>query len=211
MRQFIFFVWLVTAICLMRPALAQKPTSPYVPAQTTVAILPVLNQSRGDWQGLKDRQTEKAQTELARRFAQSGFSLADTALVANALGDQNLPPGNPAAYTPPMRAETGRASDADLVAFLVITDSHQGFRHGLAQLLGQQREGEAKVQLWLVDTRTGMALVNGQTASGKARGNALANTLLHGIGQGGSDYVIRAVGDAVGQALRGFLQAYPDR
>lgn len=209
MRSLMLLTWLVLAASVIRPAMAQEAAPQYVPAQTTVAILPVLNESRGDWQGLKDRQTEKAQTELARRFAQSGFSLADNALVANALGDQNLKPGNMAAYTPTLLAEIGRASDADLVAFLVITDSHQGFRHGLAQLLGQQREGEAKVQLWVIDTRTGKTLANGLTASGKARGNPLANTLLHGIGQGGSDYVIRAVGDAVGQSLREFLQAYP--
>ena len=209
MRSPIFLVWLVLAASPARPLAAQTPTVKYIPAQTTAAILPVVNQSKGGWQGLKDRQTEKAQTEMARRFALSGFLLAENALVANALGDQNLKTGDLTAYTPTVLAEIGRASDADIVAFLVITDSHQGFRHGLVQVLGQQREGEAKVRLWLVDTRTGTTLVDGLTASGKARGNPLANTLLHGIGQGGSDYVIRAVGDAVGQTLRPFLQAYP--
>jgi hypothetical protein len=105
-------------------------------------------------------------------------------------------------------AQVGIAAHADFVAFLVITDTHQGWRHGML-LLAPQREGEAKTTFFLVDVRSGAAIVDGVKESGKARESELSGFITDGYGEGSSKYTLGAVADAVDKSLKLFFALGP--
>lgn len=180
----------------------------YTPASTTVAILPVENVSKGRDDSMKVRQTEQGLQDIISAYSQRGFRLVDTATVGRALQDSHLDLSSSASWTAENLAAVGSRSSADLVVLLVITDTHQGFRHGFL-VMGAQREGEAKTKLWLVDTKAGAAVINGATAAGKAQASALRGWALGGMGEGSSAYVLKAIDDAVNKSLAGFFKPYP--
>ena len=198
------------AVALPHQTLA-NPTVPqptYAPATTTVAILPVENVSKGKDDGMRAKQTEQGMQAVTAAFAQRGFRLVDAATVAKSLQDSHLDLSSSASWTPENLAAVGSRSGANIVALLVITDTHQGFRHGFL-VMGAQREGEAKTKLWLVDTQTQAAVVDGVAAAGKAQTSALSGWVLGGMGEGSSAYVLKAIDDAVNKSLTGFFKPYP--
>ena len=158
---------------------------------------------------MKAKQTDQGMQDVVAAFSRRGFRLVDAATVNRAVQDSHLDLSSNASWTPQNLAAIGSRSDANLVVLLVITDTHQGFRHSLFSLV-PQREGEAKTKLWIVDTRTQAAIVDGITKAGKSRASMIVGYLTSGFGEGSSSYVLKAVGDAVTQSLADFLKPYPN-
>ena len=191
-----------------RLALAEPTTPAYTPSATTVAILPVQNSApmrHPDKDSPEHgKQALEGQTALTQLFAAHGFKIADQAAVTTAVHVSGIDMAAPSSWNAATFAKLGRATHADLIVFFVITDTHQGFRHGL--LAPSQREGEAKTKLWLIDVRSGAPTIDGATAAGKARQGMLQGFGLRG---GNSPFVLKAIDDAAEQSLSNFLTQYP--
>lgn len=185
------------------------PRPTYTPATTVVAVLPIENVSKGKDDGMKARQTNQGMQDVIAAFSRRGFRLVDEAAVNRAVQDSHLDLSSNASWTPQNLAAIGSRSAANLVVLFVITDTHQGYRHGFL-LIAPQREGEAKTKLWIVDTKTQAAIVDGVAKAGKSRASMISGYITHGFGEGSSSYVLKAVGDAVTQSLADFLKPYPD-
>ena len=170
--------------------------------------MPVENVSKGKDGGMKAKQTDQGMQDVVTAFSQRGFRIVDAATVNKAVQDSHLDLSSNASWTPQNLAAIGSRSAANLVVLLVITDTHQGFRHGFL-VLGAQREGEAKTKLWLVDTQAQTAVIDGVSAAGKAQTSALQGWALGGMGEGSSAYVLKAIDDAVNKSLTGFFKPYP--
>ena len=203
------FAFLMTTLHGVPFALAaHADTAPtYSPASTTVAILPVENLSKGKDGSMKAKQSDRGLQDISAAFTQRGFRLADPRVVGKALQDSRLDLRSDASRTPANLAGLGASSGADLVVLMVITDTNQGYRHSF--FFTAQREGEAKTKLWLVDTRTQSAVLDGIAKSGKSRANMGVALLVGGIGSGSSTYVLKAVDDDVTRSLEDFLKPYP--
>ena len=207
--SFAFLMTVLPGIPFLPSAAQADPPPAYTPAVTTVAILPVENLSKGRDENMKAKQTDRGTQAVSAAFAQRGFKLADPLAVSKAIQDSRLDLSSSAFWTPENLAALGSRSAADLVVLLVITDTHQGFRHGLFTFLSAQREGEAKTKFWVVDARTHSALIDGKAAAGKSQASALAGWAMGGVGEGSSAYTLKAVDDAVNKSLSDFLKPYP--
>jgi len=172
----------VAAVSLARVAFAEPTTPAYTPTTTTVAILPVQNVVRMRHPDTDSpehaKQAVEGQTALTALFQAHGFKVADQAAVTAAVQAHGIDLTAPSSWNVTAFAKLGRATHSDLIVFFVITDTHQGFRHGL--FAPSQREGEAKTKIWLVDTRSGAALIDGVPAAGKARQGMLQGFGLRG-------------------------------
>ena len=183
----------------------------YNAASTTVAILPVINITKSKHSD-KDIASQAEQSQhgnqaLADDFLRHNFQVTDPALIATAMKAGHLDPVDLASWTADNLAGIGTVVHADLVVLMVITDTHKGYRHGIL-LFGSQMEGEAKTKLWLVDTRTHKAIIDGFPAAGKAQESALKGWVLGPIGENMVGYVRRAIDDATNKSLEGFMKPY---
>ena len=182
----------------------------YKPAETSVAILPVLNQTKGGWDDLKDREDEKGKQELVKHFQQCGFPLVEDAQITRSLSAIGLNPQQIAHQSPDSLTgsgalyKVGKAVNARLVVLLVITDTRSGNHFNLSN--GFCKEGGATVKLWLVDVTENRAILTEVTKSSKSTG---ASGLIQMAGTGGSSLSIRAIGGATSTALNDFIKHYP--
>lgn len=194
------------------PRFVEGQGTAYTPAATTVAVVPVVNITKSKHPDkdaeLQAKQAGEGSRALAEAFKKHAFQLTDPALVTAAMQANHFDATNQADWTADSLAGIGKAVHANLVVLMVITDTHQGFRHGFL-VMGAQREGEAKTKLWLVDTQAQTAVIDGVAAAGKAQASALQGWALGGIGEGSSAYVLKAVDDAVNKSLTGFFKSYP--
>ena len=196
--------------CAAPSSVAVPAAGNYDPAQTQVAILPVMNQTKGVWDDLKARENEKGKQELVLRFREHGFPLIEDALIAKSLSDLGVNPQDMAHQAPDIltKPETlskiGQAVNARLIVLLVITDTRSGSHFNL--LGGFHKEGGATVKLWLVDAPEDRALLSGVTKSSKSSGSG---GLVEMAGTGGSGLSIRAIGGATTTALNQFIKPYP--
>ena len=214
-RRMPLFAALILALSLHIPtALAKNDsagvqTQTYTPASTTVAILPVVNKAKSKDAGMTAKQTAEADKDLAAAFAQRGFRVLDANTVTTAVTSSQADLDTDKNWTAANLAQIGQAAHADMVVLLVITDTHQGYRHGLLSAMAPQREGESKTKLWLVASSTNTAIIDGVAKAGKARASAMKGYLTSGFGEGSSNYVLKAINDAINQSLSDFLKPYP--
>lgn len=211
--SFAFLMVTLAGIPFLPPA-AQADAEPiqYVPSVTTVALLPVINIAKSKHPD-KDAQMQANQTKegnqaLRQVFEGRGFKIADPSLITVAMQTSPLNPADQASWTSDNLAAIGNSVHADLVAFMVITDTYQGFRRGFL-VLGAQREGKATTKLWLVDVRSRRPVIDCRTAAGKAQETALKGWALGGMGTGGSSFVLKAIDDATNKNLEAFVKPYP--
>lgn len=198
------------------PVKAQSAPAPatasdkYQPAETSVAVLPVLNQTKGGWDDLKDREDEKGEQELVKHFQECGFPLVDDAQITRSLSALGMDPQTFARQFPEALIKSdalskiGKAANARLVALLVITDARSGSHFSLFGNF--HKEGGATVKLWLVDVAENRAILTEVTKSSKSSG---AGGFLQMAGTGGSSLSLRAIGGATSAALSDFIKHYP--
>lgn len=201
---------------LTAPLLAQSPSpasisrasEKYVPENTVVALLPVVNDTKNKDPNMQARQNEKAQQELEMRFAEHGFKLADTATVTKAVSDLKVDLTDPKQRTPETLYQIGKAVNAPLVAFLVVADARSGSKYNPLSFGGLKKEGGATVKFWLVDAVADRPLLTEVTKSSK-KGTSGFAPWWAASGTSGNSLSVRALGDAVSAASKDFFKPYP--
>lgn len=186
---------------LLSPALANSSfPQEATPQARVVAVIPVPNLSLRSWSELKQRQSQRAYDEMVSVLQARGYAVIDQSATSSAVAAQGVDYAIETNWTSANFEALGQAVHANLVAFIAITDTHEGWRHGLL-LLYPQREGEVKTVFYVADAGSGQMLVNGDKEAGKARESEISGFVTNGIGEGSSKYTLGAVTDAVDKSL----------
>ncbi len=218
--QTFFLCTLLCAACFCLPRMAQAgdPMPTYTPAQTTVAILPVVNTEdaiKDDGKSddsktdpLKDRHITKAREELALLFTSHGFKLADDAAVQKALTDGKIDLTDEENQRRAVFYQVGKAVGANLVVFVVIESVS---RHNKSNsIFGSQKEGKALLKMWLVDADQEKPILNAVQHEGKSASNSFMDNQILPDTNGYTKFTIRAVGHGIDDLLKDFLKPYPE-
>lgn len=147
-------LFLLAAVCLRLisfpvGAHADAPKAPYVPEQTRVALLPVVNASTAKTPS--DAAVTSARISLGRQIVGRGFKVVPTATVTAALDSLKLTLMDQTPRTPEALSKVGDATHARLVVFVLVT----------------QTGTHAAVTAWVLDTKTHTYCVNGKVGSGQ--------------------------------------------
>ena len=146
MRLFLLAAASLLLIVFAGVAHAAAPLPPYVPEQTRVAILPVVDATGG--KAPNDEAVTSARVSLGRQIVGRGFKVVPAPMVTAALGSLKLTDQTP--RTPEALSKIGDATHARLVVFVVVT--HAGTH--------------AAVKAWVLDTKTHAYAVDGKVGSG---------------------------------------------
>ncbi len=195
---------LPTVCALLLPTLVMasaqdKTVTTYTPATTTVAILPVVNSGGEKNEGYKAKQTENGGKELVKEFTEHGFKTADDAAVAKAIADLKIDLSDEEQQKRENMLKIGQAVNADLVVFAVITDTSQQMHQNV---FSNNREGKAKVKMWLLDVKGQSPIFSAVTSEGKSGGSYFS-----GLDKG-SARIVRAVANAERDSLKDFFKPY---
>jgi len=123
-----------------------KTTPQYVPAETTVALIPIINQGGEKNEGFKTKQTENGNKELQKEFAEHGFKIADDAAVAKAVADLKLDLTDEEQQKKGNLYKIGKAVNANLVVLAVITDTSQQLSRKRGKSHYQRRHARGQVR-----------------------------------------------------------------
>jgi len=176
----------------------------YVPANTKVAVLPVINAS-----GEKDRkqridQVSVGNKELAKQFRQRGFLLTDASVIAQAIADQKIDLNDEENWNRANLYRIGEAAGADLIAFVVIDNVDQK-RHGQ---VGSDKNDElasrANIKIWLLDVKSHHAILSAVHQEAQAKNPIFADF------DSGSRLIRKSVEGAIRDVLKDFLRTYPN-
>ena len=188
------------------PVAAQEQSSAavttYAPHRTRVAILPVINQAGEKDAKQRAEQTRRGHEELTRQFKSRGFLLVDEADIAKTCADKEIDLQDEEQQKRATYYQVGRAVDADLVVFALIT--HVDQRRVLANTSGDQKlEGRASVKTWLLDVKRERPILNAATwQAGSSRS-------LFAEFDSGARHIRNAIGGAMKEVLAPFLKSYP--
>ena len=185
----------------VRGALAQEVPDHYDPATTTIAILPVTNDSGEKTPAFKADQI-KAATESARKqFEERGFQLVSDAAASDAAAAEKIDLNDEEQRNRATVAKLGAAVKADLAVLVVITKVQRKMQ---IKFFSQRDEGWAKVSVWLVDVKTQKALLNAVAHE------SMAGRDVYVRGQSKfSDLISGACASAVRDVLAPVLKPYP--
>jgi len=204
----------------------------YTPSGTRVALVPLLNVSGERWADLKRRQVDKGNEFLREAFGDRGFQVVDPALLAAKTAELGIDLSDEEQQKRSTLYRLGRAVDADLIVCALITDTDQtehrfleiddpnlscssdldGLLPSIGDLAGRildpilpgQREGKAKIKLWLLDVKREKPIISAKTAEGRSTGGYFAFL------DRGSKHQVEAVASALNELLKGFLKNYPE-
>ena len=174
----------------------------YEPRQTRVAILPVINQGGEKDAKQRAEQTKRGHQELIHQFKSRGFRLVDEADIIQVCQDNDIDLQDEEQHKRATFYRIGRAVDADLVVFAVIT--HVDQRRVLANTSNSQKlEGRASVKTWLLDVKRERPILNA------AAWQAGSSRSLFAEFDSGARHIRNAVGGAMKDVLAAFLKPYP--
>lgn len=174
--------------------------SVYVTAQTSVAIIPIVNLSGEKWVELKQRQCDRGDQFLKEEFGIRGFQIVPQDQVTAAIAEIKFDPADEEQYRKQTFYDLGMKVNADLIIFVVITDTSQRL---IQQFLAAKREGMAKMKIWLVEPKKEAPILSGFAVEGKSGGSVFA-----GLDKG-SDRQVIAVANGLRDALKNFFKPYP--
>lgn len=191
------FAWLAT-LTLTSAALASggQTTEKYVPASTSILVLPATNISSDKWKELKEKEALRAREVVTTLFTERGFQMIPQAKADEALAKSNIDLKNEDNWTKSNLYKIGKEADANLVAFVLLKQTRQ---KQAGNILFHYMEGEAEIEVWLVDAKQETPLLNGEPARGVAKA---------GI-RGASSRRLAAVQFAVQKAFDHVLKPYP--
>jgi hypothetical protein len=147
---------------------AVAATHKYVPANTRVAILPVIDRS-GEKDDQRRDQANAVKMEAYDQFFQRGFQLIDEVAVSKAVTDSGINFDDEEEHRKDSLYKIGKELNADLVMFVVVDQAYSKLKQNL---FGNQREGLAKTRTWLVDVKDQKPLLSAFIREGKSTGNA---------------------------------------
>ena len=174
----------------------------YDPAQTRVAVVPVLNLSGETWKEARAKQSARGEEELRALFDERGFTLIDSDEVSVTAKRLSL---DFADDEQPKRAgllQLGRELKADLIVFVVINNVDQ---RRVEKTFVKSTEGTALIKGWLIDVASERPWVSGKVFEGDSKSAGLLE-----IGEKGSSRKQLAVANGIRKVFTtDFLRDYP--
>ncbi len=193
--QYLGIALICTITCLQVPARSQDK---YLPEHTTVAIVPIVNSGGEKNDGFRTKQTESGNAELVKEFTERGFQPVSSDAVNKAVADLKIDLTDEEQQKRENLYKIGKAVNADLVVFAVITDTAQQFHVGV---FTNSREGRAKIKLWLLDVKNEKPILSAVVKEGKSGGSFFAGLDV------GSTRIIIAVANGERDALAKLLSS----
>jgi hypothetical protein len=166
---------------------------------TRVALLPVVDMT-GEKEDQRRDQANAVKMEMTSQFTERGFQLVDEAAVAKAITDLKIDLSDEEDQRREPIFKIGKAVDADLVVFVVVT---QAYAKTKQNLFSEQREGLAKTKTWLLDVKEEKPVLSGYVWEGKSTGNAGLFT------KGNRGRMGAACANSIRDVLNDALKAYP--
>lgn len=186
----------MTSLLLAFALVSQTPTVPYVPSETTVAILPVVNTTGDKFLEMKAKQIGEGNETLARLFKQRGFTVLGQDAVAQAIKETGVDFSDEENNRREPLYSVGAAAKARLVVFSVITRTWQKTTKGG---LFERQEGFSSIKTWVLDVQERKALLSGDVVEGSSAMNS----------NRGSDRQVRAVRLGLERQFEPLLKGYP--
>jgi TolB-like protein len=186
-------------------ACAQDSSAVYVPSQTAVAVLPVINLSGERTPKFAEGQAAAVSRELHKQFADRGFHVLDDQAVTDAIASCKADLNDEEQYSRQTFASIGAAAKADLVVFVTIDKVSWKLNQGF---FSANTEGHAKITAWLIDVKQQTPLLSAKRFENKYGGGTAANVLF-GATEKGSRQIEGACAGVVRDALAEPLKPYP--
>ena len=184
--------------------LADPPKPSFLPRDTKVVILPVVNKAAEFNKEFQTKIQQSALHELNSAFSQRGFQVVDQKIVAAYLAESKLDLIDRENWRTANFLAVGKKLDARLVVFCVVLDAHTKTNQNVFDPFGTgSKEGIANVRAYLVDTQTGETILDKKQAEGKNTGGMLAEI------DSGMSRESKAVVKGISKVLKSFLSVYP--
>ena len=177
----------------------QSSIPTYVPAETTVAILPVVSATGGAEQAQNERETTQAFRELVKEFTKHGFKLIPDKEIASVIQETKTDMTDEEQQKRGTLYKIARLLKADIIVFAMVTDTKQV---EVEKFFSNTKEGQAKVKFWMLDVKKEVAIKSAKETLGKSHGRYYAERT-------GRALIARACGDAVENAFKLFFKPYP--
>ena len=183
-----------------KSATEQQSSIPtYVPAETIVAILPVVSATGGAEQAQNERETTQAYRELVKEFTKHGFKLTPEKEIATVIQDTKTDMTDEEQQKRGTLYKIARLLKADIIVFAMVTDTKQV---EVEKFFATTKEGQARVKIWCLDVKKEIAIKSAKESLGKSHGRYFAERT-------GRALIARACGDAVENAFKLFFKPYP--
>lgn len=188
------------AVLYCGPAAAQRPAPEYVPGNTVVCVLPVINKSGEKSAKQNADQAIKAHDRIVALFKERGFIVSPEAAGTDAIKRLDVDIQDEENYNRATLYKIGAEAKADLMVFAVITNVEQAIER---RWTGERKQGRATVKMWLLDVKEKKAILSAVSKEASAEGI---------VGwQKGSKQIRDAASRAAGNALSDFLEKYPKK
>jgi TolB-like protein len=172
----------------------------YVPAETRVAILPVVNAS-GEKDGAQaEKQARAASDELNKQFASRGFTVVDDKAVSDAIAGAGIQLTDEEQRSSASYLRIGADAKADLVVMVVIEKVSQKINRSFFTVAF---EGRARITLAAYDVKKSAPFIKTTVKEVKAGAGEIVATTK------GSANILAACGKAVREVLDAPLKPYP--
>jgi hypothetical protein len=188
---------------LLAITLFNSPTlSPdYVPHETKIALVPVVNMSGETNPNGKEKQSSRGDEELHALFAERDFTILPDEAVKAAIQELHFDLSDEEQQKRETLYKIGKKTGADLVVFLAITDVDQ---RKVAKVFVTSTEGSAKMKLWIVDAKQESAIISGKSIRGSSKSGGWVE-----IGEKGSSRKQLAVANGLRDNTKDFFKPYP--
>src|SRR5690242_13363106 len=132
----------------------------YVPAQTRVLLLPVINLSGEKDRKQRNDQTATGQKELEKQFRSRGFQIIGSADTKKTLAELKIDLTDEENHNRSTLYRIGEALSADIVAFVVITNVDQKRVQRPFGDDDHQLESRANIKVWVLDSKRQQPLLS---------------------------------------------------
>jgi hypothetical protein len=179
-----------------------SPAKTYVPAETTVAILPVIDRSGEKAENRRKQQAGNGYRNLIEIFYERGFKVADKGAVEKAIADAGMDLTDEEDYRRDNFYKVGETVGADLAIFAFIMHTREDTKRNLFS--NGEKQGRASVKMWLVDVKQKKPIFSAVVKEGKAAGLSKLFATDEGRNRRAN-----AVGNAIKEQFEEFLKPYP--
>jgi hypothetical protein len=151
---------------------------------------------------LTQKMTERVNSQLAKLFAERGFTQIGSTDVEAATKQLDVDLTDEENFRKENFYKIGESVRANFVIFVVISSSTQRIKQNL---FTSAPEGEVKIKYWLLDVKNHEAIASAKSEVARARPKAWL-----GVAKG-SDQQLTATDRVIDQALKSFLATYPKK
>ncbi len=188
---------------LLAITLAHSPTpaTDYLPHETKIALIPVVNLSGETNTSGKEKQKARGDEELHALFTERDFAVLPDDQVKAAMDELHIDLTDEEQQKRETLYKIGKKTGADLVVFAAITDVDQ---RRVAKVFVSSTEGYAKMKLWIVDAKQEAPIISGKSIQGSSKSGGWIE-----VGEKGSSRKLLAVANGLRDNTKDFFKPYP--